>query len=170
MRRTLALTLLLGLSVPIADGDEKPKPSTLRPDKDSRLAKRPSAQTQKIGLLSYYPNVSGGFTFLDKGGIAFYALPFDASVADIEGMVNGQRWGTRIHIIGPSKLPRGYYTLYEAHMIRSGGDLWRDDDPIGHWCGDFPKEFRLSITSDDGETRLKLKSIVPVLEHAEHAP
>jgi hypothetical protein len=48
--------------------------------------------------------------------------------------------------------------------------LLRVDTPLAKWTRDTPNgQFRLSIMSDDHETRLKLKSIVPVLEHAEHA-
>jgi hypothetical protein len=43
------------------------------------------------------------------------------------------------------------------------------DTPIAKWTRDTTEgKFRLSILAEDSETRLKLKSIVPVLEHGEH--
>jgi hypothetical protein len=51
------------------------------------------------------------------------------------------------------------------------GTLHRTDIPIAKWTRDTPDgQFRLSIKEEDHETRLKLKSIVPVLEHASKTP
>ena len=185
MRRTLALFLVVGLLVAIAKADAKltprPKPSTLTPQKDSRLAKRPGALPQKIGVLTYYRNVGGGFTFLDEDDIAFYAMPFDASVCNCErtvpiferarnGAVVVRLTVVNINVvtIGTLKLPDGYYTICRARMIDLGNESVREDEPIAFWFGAFAKEHRLSTITFDHETRIKLKSIIPVLEHAEH--
>jgi hypothetical protein len=45
----------------------------------------------------------------------------------------------------------------------------REDSPIAQWTRDTPAgEFLLSLMDVDSQTRVKVKSIVPVLEHAEH--
>jgi hypothetical protein len=166
MRKTLALILLFGLSGPIAEADDKPAPppptlSTLAPEKDWRLAKQPDAQLQKIGVLTYYPNNGGGYTFTEDATILFCALPYEPTTRQIENMV--------LSIVGPSKMPFGGQTVYRSQIIRSFDEPHRLDTPIAKWTRDSPNgKFRLSIMADDSETRLKLKSIVPVLEHAEH--
>jgi hypothetical protein len=79
MRRTLALLVVVGLSVSVAVGDDKPAASgdfrTVRPENDSRLAKRTDAQPKKVGLLTYYQNKGGGYTFMRGERVEFYSLP-----------------------------------------------------------------------------------------------
>ena len=73
-------------------------------------------------------------------------------------------------IIGTSQVPFGGQTVYRSQIIRNGSDEWhRIDTPIAKWTRDTPAgKFHLSILTEANETRLKLKSIVPVLERAEH--
>jgi hypothetical protein len=208
MRALVAAVVLVGLSVLIAEADEKPippwTPSTLTPEKDWRLAKQPGTRLQTIGLLSYYPNNGGGYTFIERKEIAFYALPYWRSISfpltvgayrnELVAMVMSERLGAEwasgrlewrvLSIIGTSKMPWGALTVYHGDMRKttSPDALLREDTPIAQWSSeaDFPFDkwsrdtangkFRLLIMAEDRETRLKLKSIIPVLEHAEHAP
>jgi hypothetical protein len=183
MRRTLSLMLLLGLWVSIVKADDKPasrpRPSNLIPEKDSRVAKRPGAQTQKIGVLAYYPTVGGGLTFSENGKVAFYALPYLPVTSKHERTVNRQVGKKEVPVvvailfhatIGPSKLPLGSYAIYRSELMADGeGGFLRQYIPIAMWSRDTAGgQFRLSLMVDDPETRLKLKSIIPVLESAEH--
>ena len=212
MKPLCAVVLLVGLSVPIAKADEKPtaavivrpvnggqspfhpiaapsKPVT--PENDSQLAKVPEAQSQKIGILTYYPNKAGGYTFLEGKQIAFYALPYLPTTYKHEAIFVSVMWWKRnvvesrtLKTIGTSNMPFSGQTIYRSEMkeVEDPGAHFparsrlrprtfvREDIPIAKWTRDTPDgQFRLSIMSDDYETRLKLKSIVPVLGHAEHA-
>jgi hypothetical protein len=185
MRRTFAALFLFGLGVSVAYADEKPTPppsklTTLSPDTHWRLTKLAGAQPQKIGILTYYPNEGGGYTFLEHGEIVFYALPLlpttyqiDRSVLVLEtrnGKVVPRRIGEQIRVftVGKSAMPFGGQTIYRTGTTEKlPGDRRREDVPIAKWSRDAPgEEFRLSILDDDRETRLKLKSIVPVLQNA----
>jgi len=184
MRAFLAAMLLVGLSVRIANaGDKPPQPSTLTPDKDVRLAKVANAPLQKIGVLTYYPNRSGGYTFLEGTEIVFYALPYWPSTSldffFVESAA-GRIEATPFRIIGKSKMALGCQTLYRGDMRKTmtPNALLREDTPIAQWSSDaqFPIDkwsrdtptgkVGLLIMVKDRETRLKLKSIVPVLERA----
>jgi hypothetical protein len=183
MRRILAVIVLACVSVAIARAEEKPtppsKPSTVTPDKDVRLACLTDAQSQKIGVLTYYQNKGGGYTFMEREHIVFYALPFMPATCQFDrivrilgspkGEVTPRNIVERIHvsIIGTSKMPVGGQTIYCGEMHTYFNVFVRHDIPIAKWFRDAPDaKFRLSILAQDNETRLKLKSIVPVLEHA----
>jgi hypothetical protein len=199
MRRTVAL-ILVGLSVAIAEADDKPTPQPLSNfiaeheariakaayadvEKDSRLSKLANAPLQKIGVLSYCPNKGGGYTFFEGGRLLFYSLPCMPSTYDVEylvfkkemskdgrrELVNGFMASKALGTIGSQPLPSGGQVLYRSEMkVIAHQALRREDTPIAKWTRDAPDgKFRLSIMSDDNETRLKLKSILPVLEHAE---
>jgi hypothetical protein len=146
MGRILALILVAGLSVPLAEaGDKTPlAPSHEPPERDLRLAKLTGAQPQKIGLLTYYPNQGGGYTFLERERVVFYALPsipatcqFDRIVR-ILGTPKGQvdRINVlivepiNVSIIGTSKMPVGGQTLYRGEMHTYFNVFVRDDIPI----------------------------------------
>jgi hypothetical protein len=183
MKRALAVLLLVGLSIGIAEAEEEPTPpastqASLTPDRHWRLAKLPDAQPQTIGLLTYYPNEGGGYTFLEHGNIVFYAVPYFPTTYQIDrsffvvevvgGRQQARRIGERINVstIGTSAMPRGGQTLYRNGTTQKDpSDLRREDVPIAKWgravSGD---KFQLSILDVDRETRLKLKSIVPLLE------
>jgi hypothetical protein len=144
-----------------------------------RLAKLKGAQPQKIGVLSYYPNKGGGYTFFEGKEIVFYALPYSPSTSQDDFIVllvngkktTGQLWESRrLSTIGTSKLSFGGQTVYRCEMKATHQHVpLREDIAIGKWSRDTPDgQFRLSIMEEDRETRLKLKSITPVLEHAEH--
>jgi hypothetical protein len=182
--------LSLGLSVGIAKAsDYKPaapplKPSGVETEKDVRIAKLTDTQPRKIGVLTYYPNKGGGYTFLEGKEIAFYALPFMPATCQFDRIVRvlGSPKGEvvprniveriNVSIIGTSKMPVGGQTLYRGEMHTYFNVFVRHDIPIATWFRDAPDaKIRLSITSDNHETRLKLKSIVPVLEsNSKHQP
>jgi hypothetical protein len=178
VKAVLAVAVLVGLFVRIAKPDDEPTFHTVTPDKDSRLAKRPGAQTLKIGVLTYYPNAGGGFTFLDKGDIAFYALPLlptTYQVARIRLVVESRNGQDSVHPvfetvtvfgIGKSLVPFGGQTLYRGQMMEvKAGVRCRTDIPLAKWTRDSPNgRFQLSFIAKDNETLLKLTSIVPVLE------
>jgi hypothetical protein len=185
MRPLLAAVVVVGLSVRIAKADDKPtpppsEPSTVAPEKDVRLACLANATPQKIGVLTYYPNKGGGYTFMAGERIEFYSLPYMPTAYQAERTVhvienrNGNLVARpivqRINLatIGTAKRPFGGQTIYRSLMTGPGfGTLHRTDIPIAKWTRDTPDgQFRLSIKEEDHETRLKLKSIVPVLEHA----
>ncbi len=177
MRPSLyAAILLVGLSVALANADGKPtqppKLSRLTPANDSRLAKAKGVQPQKIGVLTYYPNNGGGYTFIQEKYIIFYALPYAPTSCEGEETSLMAIIRRDISTIGACKMPFGGHTVYRSVMLPSRqGNSYREDIPIAKWTRDTPDgNFRLSITSDDHETRLKLKSIVPVLELMQSTP
>ncbi len=144
-----------------------------------RIANLTGAKPQKIGVLTYYPTKGGGYTFMEREHIVFYALPlmpatcqFDRIVRVLgspKGEVTPSNIVERINvsIIGTSQMPVGGQTIYRSEMHTYFNSLVRRDIPIAKWaCDTSDGKVRLSITADDNETRLKLKSIVPVLEHA----
>ncbi len=178
MRRTLAFIVVVGLSVGTAAAHDRPRPSAVTPAEDVRLAKVADAPPQKIGVLTYYPNKGGGYTFIEGKQILFYALPFTPATCRCErivqllGNTKGQVEAPNIvgqidvPTIGLSPMPGGSQTIYRGEMHTYFNLRLRHDLAIGNWVRDTPDaKARLSITSDDHETRLKLKSIVPVLEH-----
>ncbi|HET6326226.1 MAG TPA: hypothetical protein VFG04_16230 [Planctomycetaceae bacterium] len=184
MRRAFAALLLVGLSVSIACADEKPAPppskaTTIGSETHWRLAKRTDAHPQKIGILTYYPNDGGGYTFLEHGDIVFYALPYwpttyqfnrNVVVFDIRnGIVVPRTIVEHVNVftVGKFVMPFGGQTIYRAGTTeKQPGDRRREDVPIAEWSRDAPDgKFRLLILAEDRETRLKLKSIVPVLEN-----
>lgn len=184
MRLTFALLLLVGLGISIGEADEKPGPppklSTVTPENDWRLAIKPGAQPQKSGLFTYFPNQGGGYTFLEGKQIALYALPYLPTLyqadcvewfteTSLDGKTTRRARPTRNNLftIGPSKMRFGSHTFYRARMkdTLTAGVRRREDFPIGKWWRDTPDgDFHLSLMVEDDETRLKLKSIVPVLE------
>jgi hypothetical protein len=185
MRMTIALILCLGLSVRSAKAsDDKPvapplKPSGVRPERDVRIAKLTDTQPRKTGVLAYYPNKGGGYTFMEQEHIVFYALPFMPATCQFERIVRvlGSPKGEvtprniveriNVSIIGTSKMPVGGQTIYRGEMHTYFNVFVRHDIPIAEWdCNAPDGPFRLSIKEGDHETRLKLKSIVPVLERA----
>jgi hypothetical protein len=189
MRRALAFFLLVGLSVAVAKSDEKPttpvaEPGTVEPEDDSRLTQQTGAQPQKIGVLSYVPNKGGGYTFLEGGHIAFYALPYIPSTYQVEVPTYYEERGrngraTTVHVlmelrtletIGTRTMQSGGQVLYRSRMkVIASAARRRVDTPIAKWTRSTSDgAFHLSITTDDPETRLKLKSIIPVLERTEH--
>jgi hypothetical protein len=178
MRRTLALMLVVGLSATIAKADDKPAPSAsmVAPEKDWRLAQQTRTRPQKSGVLSYYPNNGGGYTFLEREQFAFYSLPYMPSTywVRVDEFNRGQvrHTTTVLGTIGTSTMPYRGLTFYRSQMKEIPGVKMtrREDTPIAKWTRDSADgKFRLSIMVEDNETRLKLKSIVPVLERAEHA-
>lgn len=182
MRPLLAAALLVGMCV----ADEKPtappmQPSTVSLEKAVRVACLADAKPQKIGVLTYYPNEVGGFTFKDGKRIAFYAIPYLPVTSKREHTVNRQVGKKAVPVvvatvfhatIGPSKMAFGSYAVYRSEVMADGaGGFLRQYIPIAMWSRDTPDgKFRFSIMAEDGETRLKLKSIVPVLEHATRRP
>jgi hypothetical protein len=174
MRPLLAAVVLAGLSVPFAEADDKstppPKLSRLIPANDSRLAKAKGVQPQKIGVLTYYPNNGGGHTFIQDKYIIFYALPYAPTSCEGDDTSLMAIIRRDISTIGASKMAFGGQTVYRSKMLFTPqGPSCREDIPIAEWTRDTPDgKFRLSILAEDSETRLKLKSIVPVLE--KHAP
>jgi hypothetical protein len=175
MRPLLTAVFLLGLTVPIAEADAKttppPKLSRLTPANDSRLAKAKGVQPQKIGVLTYYPNNGGGYTFIQEKYIIFYALPYVPTSCEGQEMSLMAILVRDVSTIGPSKMAFGGQTVYRSVMLFTPqGPSCREDIPIAKWTRDTADgKFHLSILEGDRETRLKLKSIVPVLERAEHA-
>jgi hypothetical protein len=175
--------LLVGLLVGIADADDKATATastgiTLTPECELLLAKVAGARPQKIGILTYYPNQGGGYTFLEGREIAFYALPYLPSTHHVVQIrfVTEHRIVLTVNICAVDKLKmqfgsQTFYRLEMTHKPPYSPGFGREDIPIAKWSRDSAdSKFRLSIMSDDHETRLKLKSIMPVLEHAKHAP
>jgi hypothetical protein len=149
------VAVLIGiLWVAIAYADEK----LVTPDEDSRLANLSTGPPRRIGLLSYYPNKGGGYTFLEQNKVLFYSLPYEPTTRQVENMV--------LPAIGTAKVPFSGQTVYRSQFFQFElATAHRMDTAIAKWTRDSPSgTFRLSIMSDDRETRLKLKSIVPVLE------
>jgi hypothetical protein len=154
-------------------------------EKDQRLSKLTNAPLQKIGVLSYCPNKGGGYTFFEGGHLLFYSLPYMPSTYDVEyqvfkremskdgrrEVVNAFMASKALGTIGSRPLPSGGQVLYRSEMkVIASQALRREDIPIAKWSRDTPDgQFRLSILEGDRETRLKLKSIIPVLERAEYA-
>jgi hypothetical protein len=95
---------------------------------------------------------------LERGEIVFYALPYLPSTREVENTV--------LPTIGTSKVPFGGQTIYRSQMNGFGIER-RADIPIAKWTRDTPDgQFRFTMRDEDRLTRLKLKSIRPVLEHA----
>jgi hypothetical protein len=64
-------------------------------------------------------------------------------------------------------MPVGGQTIYRGEMHTYFNVFVRHDIPIAKWACNTPDgPFRLSIKEADHETRLKLKSVVTVLERA----
>jgi hypothetical protein len=183
MRPFVAALLVVGMSVgTVKASDDKPaapplKPSGVRPEKDVRIANLLGARPQKIGVLAYYPNKGGGYTFMEREHIVFYALPLMPATCQFDRIVRvvGSPKGevtprniverTNVSIIGTSKMPVGGQTIYRGEMHTYFNVYVRHDIAIAKWSRDTANgQFRLSTLSEDNETRLKLKSIVPVLE------
>jgi hypothetical protein len=159
-------------------------------ENDTRLANLTDAPPQKLGILTYYPNKGGGNTFIQGKDIVFYALPYTPSTYKCEVRVwqrvtLGARGGFNPHgggatamanvtqsinvpTIGPSKVPFGGQTIYRTEMSNNGKDgFYREDIRLAYWSRETSDgEFKLWILADDNETRMKVKSIVPVLETA----
>jgi hypothetical protein len=155
MGRALALILVAGLSAPLAEavslaeaGDKTPLASSHEPpERDMRLAKLTGAQPQRIGLLTYYPNQGGGYTFLEREHIVFYALPSMPATCQLDRIV--QILGTpkgqverinvlivepiNVSIIGTSKMPVGGQTLYRGELHTYFNTFIRDDIAIAKW-------------------------------------
>jgi hypothetical protein len=173
MRPIVAAVVLVGMCA----GDDSPPGA---PENDWRIAKVTVGQPQKIGILTYYPNLGGGYTFLEHGNIVFYALPLlpttyhiDRSVLVTEtrkGIVMQRHIVEAVSVdsIGKETVPFGGQTIYRYEMKEISSRVHcRLDIPIAKWTRDASDgKFRLSIMEGDRETRLKLKSIVFVLEHA----
>jgi hypothetical protein len=171
MKGVLATAVMLGMCV----ADETAAPTRDTPETDSRLAQLANAQPKKIGVLTYYPNRGGGYTFKEGEQIVFYALPFSPAKSPQLAVLVQQRDGKNIidlaflrtiATIGKSKLPFGGLTVFQGEMIKTPNDeSLREDTPIAKWTRDTPNgQFRLSLMTKDRETRLKLKSIVPLLQ------
>jgi hypothetical protein len=177
----VVVVVVVGLSVAAEEDDSPGADPTLPPESDYRLAKVTDAEIQRIGLFTYYPNKGGGCTFLEGKKIAFYSLPYGPTTYPVQsrGLVKvrnargvrafpGQRW-EKASIIGTREMPFGGRTVYRSEMRATDrrGLPRRVDTPIAKWTRDTPDgKFRFTTISDDHETRLKLKSIVPVLENA----
>jgi hypothetical protein len=165
MGRTLALVLVVGLSVAAAKADEKttpppPKLSTLTPENDWRLAKQTGAQPQKIGGLTYYPNAGGGYTFMKGKDIVFYALLFLPTTHNLQHNLRNGTIMAQVAAVGTVPMPFGGQTVYRSEMTDIGFGLSRRDIPIAMWSRDAPeREFRLSIKHEDHDTRLILEYI-----------
>jgi hypothetical protein len=186
MKRILAVMVLVGLPALIATAsDNSPPPFASRepPEKDRRLAILSGAQPQKIGIFTYYANKGGGYTFKRDGIIEFYALPFipyayrcsctalKATFDVNDGFVTSSAVDIKtLSTVGLKPMPADGQTVYRSEMNQLyPGVFVRNDVPVATWASDAPGvPLRLSRWCDDSETRLKLKSIVPVLEHAEH--
>jgi hypothetical protein len=159
-------------------------------EKDARLAKLTNAPPQKIGILTYYPNKGGGYTFVQGKDIVCYALPYTPSTykcevrvwqrviqlprginplgAGVAAMANVTQ-SINVPTIGPSKVPLGGQTIYRTEMADNGKNgFYREDIRLAYWSRDTSDgKFQLWLLADDSETRMKVKSIVPVLRHVE---
>jgi hypothetical protein len=164
-------------------GDDKPVGrvdfSMIDPKNDVRLTKPKDSQPTRVGVLSYYANKGGGYTFMEGENMLFYSLPYlpTRDKCPVMVTVNGGTMQTRVAVtldlfsIGTTKMPDGGQTVYRSEMKEILTGIWRREDiPIADWSREVPyARCRLTLFDDDHETRLKLKSIVPVLERAEHA-
>jgi hypothetical protein len=192
MKTILAAALFTGLSVGMADAADKPAARplfnfdarddapTVTPENDARLGKLPKTEARTIGVLTYYRNKGGGYTFLENGHLVFYALPHMPITSIVQHTVDTRdktdkdityrfvKEGTA-STVGTSTMPFGGQTIYCPQMVKVGwsGVVRRYDIPIATWSRDMPTgKVRLSIMDVDSQTRVKLKSIVPVLETA----
>jgi hypothetical protein len=167
----LAVAVLVGMCV----ADESAAPTRDTPETDWRLAQLANAQPKRIGVLTYYPNRGGGYTFKEGEQIVFYALPFSPATSPQLAVLVQERDGHNvvdlaflrtIATIGKTKLPFGGLTVFRGEMIKTPNDeSLRQDTSIAKWTRDTPNgQFRLSLMTKDRETRLKLKSIVPLLQ------
>ena len=179
MRRTLAFILVVGLSVGIAAAyDRSPRPSAVRPEEDARLAKVANACHLRRLACSRTIETREAATRSSRGGISCSTLfPLCPRRANVQGIVQilGNNKGQvearnivgqiDVPMIGLLPMPVCSQTIYRGEMHTYFNLRLRHDLAIGEWVRDTPdSKARLSITSDDHETRLKLKSIVPVLE------
>jgi hypothetical protein len=185
MKAVLAAAVLIGMWV----ADDKPavrwtfnfnaKVRDESPaENDARLAKRTDALPHKSGVLSYYANKGGGYTFMEQGHLAFYALPYKPSTSAAQQAVVTQDKNDKdtfyrfmkertVSTVGSSLMPFGGLTVYRSEMFDGDDGLCREDIPIAKWTRDTPSgKFQLSIMDVDSNTRVKLKSIIPVLEQA----
>ncbi|HEV3304255.1 MAG TPA: hypothetical protein VG055_31690 [Planctomycetaceae bacterium] len=203
MKAILAAVFLVGTCVGTAETAKlqsgeiakrdarKVKAAQAELEKDTRLAKLTDAPPQKIGILTYYPNKGGGYTFVQGKDIVFYALPYTPSTykcevrvwqrviqlprginplgAGVAAMANVAQ-SINVPTIGPSKVPFGGQTICRTEMADNGKNgFYREDIRLAYWSRDTSDgKFQLWILPEDNETRLKLKSIRLVLEHAEH--
>jgi hypothetical protein len=172
MKSLLAAVVLAGMCV----ADESPP---VTPEDDWRIGQFTIGQPKKIGILTCYRNLGGGYTFLERGDIVYYALPLlpttyhiDRSILLLETRngITTQRAiveTVNVYSIDKETVPFGGQTIYRSEMKQISPRVHRREDiPIAKWTRDTPDgKFRLSIMEGDRETRLKLKSIVPVLEH-----
>jgi hypothetical protein len=204
MRTSLAAMVLVGMCVGTAETAKsqsgeiakrdagKVKAAQAELEKDTRLAKVTDAVPQQIGILTYYPNQGGGYTFVQGKDIVCYALPYTPSTykcevrvwqrviqlprginpigAGVAAMANVTQ-SINVPTIGPSKVPFGGQTIYRTEMADNGKNgFYREDIRVAYWSRDTSDgNFQLWLLADDSETRMKVKSIVPVLERAEHA-
>lgn len=178
MSQLLAAALLADLTSSVLANDKLTPPaadfSNVAPEDDSRLAKLKDAQPKQIGILTYYANRGGGFTFIEGNTIVFYALPYSPSTYKCEVQVAVQRGDDHFRLpvplivptIGTSRVPLGGQTVYQTEMVENGkGGFFRRDLRLAYSSRDTPdSEFHVWILAEDRETRLKVKSIVPVLE------
>lgn len=160
MQMILAVLVVVWLSVPVAKASDDNSSGPDTPvEKDARLAKVRDAKTSKVGILTYYPNKAGGLTFLEEDKILFFTLPYEPTTRQVENMV--------LPAIGT--VPLAGQTVYRSQVFQNGfGSPHRADTAIAKWTRAKPGgKFNLAIMAEDSETRMKVKSIVPVLEHAE---
>jgi hypothetical protein len=178
MKPLIAAALSIGLMSSVVADDKRTPPaadfSTVAPENDSRLAKLKDAQPKKIGILTYYANQGGGYTFLQGNGIVFYALPYTPSTYKCEVQVAVRRGvdhfraavPINVPTIGTSIVPLDGQTVYQTDRVDNGkGGFFRRDLRLAYWSRDTPdSNFHFWILAEDRETKLKVKSIVPVLE------
>jgi hypothetical protein len=128
MRPLLAAAVLVGLAVGIADAADDPITVTLK--NDERLVNRTGEKPKRIGILTYYPNMGGGYTFLEHEQIVFYSLPYVSTTYKaaeyMEAVAvrdNNGKEALHFHYItvvlgtiGPSTMPYGGQTVYRSEM------------------------------------------------------
>jgi hypothetical protein len=132
-------------------GDDKPAGridfSRVDPKNDVRLTKLKDAQPTRVGVLSYYANKGGGYTFMEGEDMLFYSLPYLPSrdKCPVTLTVNGEKMQTRVKItldlftIGTTQMPGGGQTVYRSEMKEIvAGVLRREDIPIADWSRDVP--------------------------------
>jgi hypothetical protein len=184
MRRMLLLVLIVGLSSSTAKpSDEQPFVPDAPLGKDFRLAPPAGVQPRKVGILTYYPNKAGGYTFVEHGKIVFYALPYLPNTREVERTlppdfgtmmlyalpyisITPQVEVTVLPTIGTSKVPYQGQIIYRSQWNGFGIER-RADIPIAKWARDTPDgPFRFTMRDEDRLSRLKLLSIVPLLQNS----